>query len=102
LPDTGANSQINAPCIAAGTSGTNVSAALTASGLADEPGSVTANDVTINTRGDDNAMGAIAVLNDTITLNGGTIPTTGNWISSPPSPTDSPVERQPGHTFQVS
>jgi len=50
LPDTGANSQINAPCIAAGTSGTNVSAALTASGLADEPGSVTANDVTINTR----------------------------------------------------
>jgi hypothetical protein len=47
-------------------------------------------------------MGAIAVLNDTITLNGGTITTTGNWISSPPSPTDNPVERQPGHTFQVS
>ncbi|WP_448090346.1 hypothetical protein [Pseudomonas azerbaijanoccidentalis] len=102
MPDIGANRQINAPGIAAGTSGTNVSAALTASGLADEPGSVTANNVTINTRGDDNAMGAIAVLNDTITLNGGTITTTGNWISSPPSPTDNPVERQPGHTFQVS
>jgi hypothetical protein len=47
------------------------SAALTASSLTGSPGTVTANNVTITTSGDDNAMGAIADLNGTMILNGG-------------------------------
>ncbi|AWY39095.1 autotransporter outer membrane beta-barrel domain-containing protein [Pseudomonas putida] len=61
------------------TTGLN-SAALTAFSAVPTPASVTANNITIITSGDDNAMGAIADLNGTITLNGGTITTTGNQV----------------------
>ena len=61
------------------TTGPN-SAALTASSLTGSPGTVTANNVTITTSGDDNAMGAIADLNGTMILNGGTITTSGNQV----------------------
>jgi outer membrane autotransporter protein len=61
------------------TTGAN-SAALSASSATSTPGSVTANNVTINTSGDDNAMGAIADLGGSVTLNGGTVTTTGNQV----------------------
>jgi outer membrane autotransporter protein len=61
------------------TTGAN-SAALAASSATGTPGSVTANNVTITTTGDDNAMGAIADLGGSVTLNGGTITTSGNRV----------------------
>lgn len=61
------------------TTGPN-SAALTASSSTGTPGSVTANNVTIITTGDDNAMGAIADLGGTVTLNNGTITTSGDRV----------------------
>ena len=61
------------------TTGVN-SAALTAFSATAAPASVTANNVTIVTSGDDNAMGAIADLNGVVTLNGGTITTSGNQV----------------------
>ena len=79
------------------TTGPN-SAALSASGLAASPGSVTANNVTINTSGDDNAMGAIADLHGSITLNGGTITTTGNRVR-PSSYAHGLGARNPGGTL---
>lgn len=61
------------------TTGAN-SAALSASSLTGVPGTVIANNVTITTTGDDNAMGAIADLNGTVTFNGGSITTSGNRV----------------------
>jgi outer membrane autotransporter protein len=61
------------------TSGPN-SAAISASSITGTPGTVTANNVTINTTGDDNAMGAIADLGGIVTLNGGTVTTSGNQV----------------------
>ncbi|WP_172604482.1 autotransporter outer membrane beta-barrel domain-containing protein [Pseudomonas fluorescens] len=61
------------------TSGPN-SAAISASSTTGTPGTVTANNVTIITTGDDNAMGAIADLGGTITLNGGTVTTSGDQV----------------------
>lgn len=61
------------------TTGPN-SAALAASSTTGTPGTVTANNVTIVTSGDDNAMGAIADLGGSVTLNGGTVTTSGNRV----------------------
>lgn len=61
------------------TSGPN-SAAISASGTAGTPGTVTANNVTITTTGNDNAMGAIADLGGIVTLNGGSVTTSGNQV----------------------
>lgn len=61
------------------TTGPN-SAGLTAFSGTAATASMTANNVTIITTGDDNAMGAIADLNGTITLNGGTVTTSGNQV----------------------
>lgn len=61
------------------TTGPN-SAALSANGLPGLAGSVKATNVTITTSGDDNAMGAIADLDGNVTLNGGTITTSGNRV----------------------
>jgi outer membrane autotransporter protein len=79
------------------TTGPN-SAGLTASSLTGIPGTVTANNVTINTTGDDNAMGAIADLNGTMTLNGGTITTSGNQVR-PSSFAHGLGARNPGGTL---
>lgn len=61
------------------TTGPN-SAALAASSVTGTSGSITANNVTITTSGDDNAMGAIADLGGIVTLNGGTVTTRGNQV----------------------
>lgn len=82
------------------TTGPN-SAGLTASGLAGSPGSVTANNVTINTRGDDNAMGAIADLHGSVMLNGGTITTVGNRVR-PSSYAHGLGARNPGATLTAN
>ncbi|CDZ68136.1 Autotransporter [Neorhizobium galegae bv. orientalis] len=49
-------------------------------GLYTSNGSITANNVTVTTTGNDNSMGALADLGGTIVLNGGSITTSGNPV----------------------
>lgn len=70
-------------------------------GLFASNGSITATDVTVMTSGSDNSMGALADLNGQITLNGGSVTTTGNTVRAGALP-HGLVARNPGATLTAN
>lgn len=83
------------------TGGSSVTEGRDGPGFFASNGSITATDVTVMTSGSDNAMGALADLNGHITLNGGSVTTTGSTVRAGAFP-HGLVARNPGATLTAN